>query len=434
MDKPRVNIFWFRRDLRLEDNTALNVALKSDRPVLPIFIFDSNILDKLEDKDDARVTFIHDQLTCIHKQLHSNNSSLKVFHGVPVKIWEQLINDYDIGEVFTNRDYEPYARTRDKHVYELLESKKITFNTYKDHVIFEKKEVVKDDGSPYVVFTPYSKLWKKRLQENPFHVTSNILSSDNFHSFHADMPTLEDIGFERSSIEIPPNDLDETLISKYGETRDYPAIKGTSRLGIHLRFGTVSIRKVAQLAMAKNETFLNELIWREFYQMILFHFPKVVDNNFRSKYDYVEWRNNEEEFEAWCQGKTGYPIVDAGMRELNNTGHMHNRVRMIVASFLTKHLLIDWRWGEAYFARKLLDFELASNNGGWQWAAGTGTDAQPYFRIFNPESQTKKFDPELKYIKKWVPEFQQLSYPKPIVDHKFARERCLDAFKEALGA
>ena len=434
MSKERVNIFWFRRDLRLEDNTALNVALKSDRPVLPIFIFDSNILDKLEDKDDARVTFIHDQLTCIHKQLHSSNSSLKVFHGEPISIWEGIIEDYDVGEVFTNRDYEPYARSRDKEVYELLTSKNIPFNTYKDHVIFEKKEVVKDDGTPYVVFTPYSKQWKNRLKESPFQIASNILNYDNFHSFHADIPSLEDIGFKRSTIEIPPNDLDEALISKYGETRDYPAIKGTSRLGIHLRFGTVSIRKVAQMAMNKNETFLNELIWREFYQMILFHFPKVVDNNFRAKYDHVEWRNNEVEFEAWCEGKTGYPIVDAGMRELNNTGYMHNRVRMIVASFLTKHLLIDWRWGEAYFARKLLDFELASNNGGWQWAAGTGTDAQPYFRIFNPESQTKKFDPELKYIKKWVPEFQQLSYPKPIVDHKFARERCLDAFKEALGA
>ncbi|MEQ8241876.1 deoxyribodipyrimidine photo-lyase [Fulvivirga sp.] len=434
MSKPKVNIFWFRRDLRLEDNTGFNVALKSDRPVLPIFIFDSNILDDLEDKNDARVTFIHDQLTTINKQLHSKKSAVKVYHGDPKKIWTELTDTFDIGEVFTNRDYEPYARSQDKAIYEFLNAKNIPFNTYKDHVIFEKKEVVKEDGSPYVVFTPYSKVWKKRLQKHPFHIASSIMGYDNFHQLTADVPTLEALGFKRSTIEIPPNDLDEALISKYGETRDYPAIKGTSRLGVHLRFGTVSIRKVAQMAMAKNETFLNELIWREFYQMILFHFPKVVDNNFRSKYDHVEWRNNEEEFEAWCQGKTGYPIVDAGMRELNTTGHMHNRVRMIVASFLTKHLLIDWRWGEAYFAKKLLDFELASNNGGWQWAAGTGTDAQPYFRIFNPESQTKKFDPELKYIKKWVPEFQELSYPKPIVDHKFARERCLDTFKEALGA
>ncbi|MTI38676.1 FAD-binding domain-containing protein [Fulvivirga lutimaris] len=434
MSKPRVNIFWFRRDLRLYDNTGLNVCLKSDRPVLPIFIFDTNILEDLEDRDDARVTFIHDQLERINQSLKSKNSGLKVYHGDPQEIWEELTGTFDIGEVFTNRDYEPYARSRDKAIYEFLDLKKIPFNTYKDHVIFEKKEVVKEDGSPYVVFTPYSKVWKKRLQDNPCHVASDIMGLDNFYQFTAELPSLNDLGFERSRIEIPPNDLDEALISKYGETRDYPAIKGTSRLGIHLRFGTVSIRKVVQLAKSKNETFLNELIWREFYQTILFHFPKVVDNNFRSKYDHVEWRNNEEEFKAWCEGKTGYPIVDAGMRELNTTGHMHNRVRMIVASFLTKHLLIDWRWGEAYFARKLLDFELASNNGGWQWAAGTGTDAQPYFRIFNPESQTKKFDPELKYIKMWVPEFQELSYPKPIVDHKFARERCLDTFKEALEA
>lgn len=434
MSKPRVNIFWFRRDLRLEDNTALNVALKSDRTVLPIFIFDSNILDDLEDKDDARVTFIHYQISDIHQQLHSKNSGVKVYHGEPIKIWHKLVESYDIGEVFTNRDYEPYARNRDKAVYEFLSSKSISFNTYKDHVIFEKKEVVKDDGNPYVVFTPYSKQWKKRLQEYPFQVSSSIFDYENFYEFSSDIPSLDTLGFKKSTIEIPPNDLDEALISKYSETRDYPAVKGTSRLGIHLRFGTVSIRKVAELAMSKNETFLNELIWREFYQMILFHFPKVVGNNFRAKYDQVEWRNNEKDFEAWCQGRTGYPIVDAGMRELNTTGHMHNRVRMIVASFLTKHLLIDWRWGEAYFAKKLLDFELASNNGGWQWAAGTGTDAQPYFRIFNPESQTKKFDPELKYIKKWVPEFQELSYPKPIVDHKFARERCLDTFKAGLGA
>ena len=433
VSKTKINIFWFRRDLRLEDNTGLNVAIKSDRPVLPIFIFDNNILDDLEDKSDARVTFIHDQITAINQQLRLKKSGINVYHGEPYKIWTELTEAYDISEVFTNRDYEPYARSRDKAIYELLISKSITFNTYKDHVIFEKKEVVKDDGTPYVVFTPYSKKWKDRLQDNPFHVASNILGFDNFHTFTPDIPSLEQLGFQRSSIAIPSNDLDEALITKYGETRNYPAINGTSRLGIHLRFGTVSIRKVAELAMSKNETFLNELIWREFYQMILFHFPKVVENNFRAKYDHVEWRNNEADFEAWCQGKTGYPIVDAGMRELNITGHMHNRVRMIVASFLTKHLLIDWRWGEAYFAKNLLDFELASNNGGWQWAAGTGTDAQPYFRIFNPESQTKKFDSELKYIKKWVPEFQELSYPKPIVDHKFARERCLKTYKEGLG-
>ncbi|QSE96043.1 cryptochrome/photolyase family protein [Fulvivirga lutea] len=434
MSKPKLSIFWFRRDLRLDDNIGLYNALKGDHPVLPLFIFDSEILDKLEDKDDARVHFIHSEISDINDQLRSKNSGLLVKHGNPLSIWKSLIDQYDIQAIYANRDYEPYARSRDKELFTLLDSKGIKFHSFKDHVIFEKNEVVKEDGDPYVVFTPYSKLWLKTLTSAHLESVTSALQFENFYEGDIpSIPSLNDIGFQESNIPIPDKTVKESILANYGQDRDYPDKNGTSRLGIHLRFGTISIRKLAQKAREKSSTYLNELIWREFYQMILWHFPKVVDNNFKSKYDRVHWRNDEKEFEAWCEGKTGYPIVDAGMRELNQTGHMHNRVRMIVASFLTKHLLIDWKWGEAYFARKLLDYELASNNGGWQWAAGTGTDAQPYFRIFNPESQTKKFDPELKYIKKWVPEFQELSYPKPIVDHKFARERCLDTFKEALG-
>ena len=434
MSKPKVSICWLRRDLRLIDNTALYRALEGDYPVLPVFIFDTNILDDLEDKDDARVQFIHDQIVEINKELKTKNSGILVKIGSPKAVWNELLDEFDVQALYANRDYEPYARERDKAIYNLLESKGIKFHSFKDHVIFEKSEVVKDDGSPYVVFTPYSKLWKKTLTPDHYKSLPSALYFDNFYTGEIpSVPSLKDIGFKESEINIPDKTVSDSLLKNYGKTRDFPDRKGTSRMSVHLRFGTISIRELVSRALETSEVYLNELIWREFYQMILWHFPNVVEHNFKSQYDAVKWRNNEDEFKAWCEGKTGYPIVDAGMRELNNTGHMHNRVRMVVASFLTKHLLIDWRWGEAYFARKLLDYELASNNGGWQWAAGTGTDAQPYFRIFNPESQTKKFDPELKYIKKWVPDFQELSYPKPIVDHKFARERCLDTFKEALG-
>lgn len=358
-----------------------------------------------------------------------------VQHGAPLEVWRQLTGEFDINAVYANRDYEPYARNRDSEVEELLKDHNALFHTYKDHVIHEPDEVLKDDGTPYKVFTPFSKAWLNRLPENAFEPVPAANHYTNFYQIddHT-IPSLKDIGFERSGIQIPDKDLNDRVLRAYGEQRNYPAIRSTSRLGIHYRFGTISIREKAAEARKKSSVYLNELIWREFYQMILWHFPKVVDHNFKEKYDAVKWRNDPEGFDAWCKGETGYPIVDAGMRELNNTGFMHNRVRMIVASFLTKHLLIDWRWGEAYFAKKLLDFELASNNGGWQWAAGTGTDAQPYFRIFNPESQTKKFDPELNYIKKWVPEFRSATYPKPIVDHKLARERALDTFKEALNA
>jgi deoxyribodipyrimidine photo-lyase len=431
-----VSIFWFRRDLRLEDNTGLFHALKEGGPVLPIFIFDRYILDELEDRDDARVTFIHQELQAIQQRLEEEGRSMRVYYGFPDKVWPSILEEFQVTAVYTNHDYEPYAIKRDKQVQQLLEEQDIPFHTYKDHVLFEKNEVVKDDGDPYVVFTPYSRTWKAKMKEMGDEAFPHYPSEDLLGHFvptdPLDILSLEDMGFEASSIEFPPREVPRKRIREYADKRNFPAQQGTSRLGVHFRFGTVSIREKAKKALELNETYLNELIWRDFYAMILAHFPHVVKGPFRKKYEYIEWRNQEEEFNAWCAGKTGYPIVDAGMRELNATGYMHNRIRMVVASFLTKHLLIDWRWGEAYFARKLLDYELASNNGGWQWAAGTGTDAAPYFRIFNPESQQKKFDKNLKYIRQWVPEFESDEYPAPIVDHKMARERCLNVYKESL--
>ena len=428
----QVSIFWFRRDLRLEDNVGLCQALSSDHPVQPIFIFDQNILSKLEDKRDARVHFIHTQLQGLNEKLTTHGGQLDVRVGDPMEIWQQLLKDYQIEEVFANRDYEPYALRRDKEVYDLLAENGIRFRGFKDQVIFEKSEVTKDDGKPYTVYTPYSKKWKSFLREE--HLQSHPSEELKFWYSNTglNLPSLQDIGFEESPIQIPKKVIEKDKIRDYHKTRDIPSVFGTSRLGVHLRFGTISIRTLATLARATNEKFFNELIWREFYQMILYHFPHVVEGNFKKSYDLVKWRTDEADFHKWCEGKTGFPIVDAGMRELNETGYMHNRVRMITASFLCKDLLIDWKWGEAYFAKKLLDFDLASNNGGWQWAAGTGVDAAPYFRIFNPTSQQAKFDPDFKYIKKWVPEFGTDAYPQPMVDHKLARERTLSAYKDAL--
>ncbi|MFD2202471.1 cryptochrome/photolyase family protein [Shivajiella indica] len=431
----KVSIFWFRRDLRLDDNTGLYYANNQEKNILPLFIFDRNILDKLEDKKDARVSFIHSQICRLSEELTSYGSSLMVKYGNPIEIWQTLLDEYDIQTVYTNRDYEPYARERDEMVRKLLQERNIQFLDFKDQVIFEKDEIVNGSGEFYKVFTPYSKNWLEKFKNTKIQMLSLDKKRNQFlRMAHIEIPSLEEMGFQKSDIEIPPLQIDRPLIQKYDQVRNFPSIKGTTRLGIHLRFGTISVRKLALEAYKLNETYLNELIWREFYMMILYHNPQVVDKAFKPQYDHIPWRNNEEDFKKWCEGQTGYPIVDAGMRELNATGFMHNRVRMIVASFLTKHLLIDWRWGEAYFAKKLLDYELASNNGGWQWAAGTGTDAQPYFRVFNPDSQTEKFDKELKYIKKWVPEYSTLAYPKPMVDHKFARERAIETYKKALNS
>ncbi|KYG75361.1 cryptochrome/photolyase family protein [Roseivirga echinicomitans] len=429
----KINIFWFRRDLRFEDNTALYYALKEKLPVLPIFIFDQNILDKLENKQDARVEFIQRTIAEMNHKLRANGSKLKTFYSKPIEAYEALIDEYEIEAVFTNRDYEPYSTARDKQIEEFLKERGIGFYTFKDHVVFEKEEIISGNGTFYKVFTPYSKTWLEKYSKSKPAILSNGLNEKNWYqTTHQETHSLTQIGFQRTEINIPPDSLKEELIKKYDQLRDYPAQDATSRLGIHLRFGTISIRQLAEKGSKINQTYLNELIWRDFYAMILANNPQVINNAFKQKYDQIPWRHDEAGFQKWCDGVTGYPIVDAGMRQLNKTGFMHNRVRMIVASFLTKHLLIDWRWGEAYFSEKLLDFDLASNNGGWQWAAGTGTDAQPYFRIFNPESQTKKFDPELKYIKKWISEYNTPDYPKPMVDHKFARQRALDTYKAAL--
>ncbi len=428
-----MTIFWFRRDLRLDDNIGLYHALTSGDEVLPIFIFDKAILSQLP-KDDARVTFIHDRLTTIQHQLKEIGKSLAVFHGNPIEIFEKLIREQKINSVYINHDYEPYARKRDKEIYQLFKEHAIEFKTSKDQVIFEKSEVVKDDGLPYVVYTPYSRKWKEKFKtiELVHYESEKKLAEISNHSYP--FLSLKEIGFEPSPIKVAPFDISDKLISNYEATRNFPAVKGTSMLGIYLRFGAVSIRKmVAKAIENNNETFWNELIWREFFMQILWHFPHTINKSFKEKYDAIRWNNNETDFKNWCDGKTGYPIVDAGMRELNTTGHMHNRVRMIVASFLCKHLLIDWRWGEAYFALKLLDYEQASNVGNWQWSAGSGVDAAPYFRIFNPTEQIKKFDKDWKYIKKWVPEVETSAYAKPIIDHKEARERCLKVYKEAVG-
>jgi deoxyribodipyrimidine photo-lyase len=432
--KQPLNIFWFRRDLRLDDNNGLFQALKAGLPVKPIFIFDREILDKLDNPNDRRVLFIHKTLSEIKLKLQSMGSDLWVFYGNPNKIWVDLLKNGDINTVYTNKDYEPYAIARDKNISDLCATHGINFLQFKDQVIFECAEVVKDDGLPYTVYTPYSRRWKAQFRPEMLNAFASESLPQNFlQAKHCPIPSLSEMGFEETRADFPESIPDEEIIKAYAEQRDIPSLRGTTRMSVHLRFGTISIRKLTQTAMKLSEKYLNELIWREFYMQILWYFPRVVNESFKPKYDRIEWRNNEDDFKKWCQGQTGYPIVDAGMRELLATGFMHNRVRMIVASFLTKHLLIDWRWGEAWFARHLLDFELASNNGGWQWAAGSGVDAAPYFRVFNPHLQTLKFDPECKYIKKWVPEWNSLHYARPVIEHELARKRCLAVYQKAVG-
>jgi deoxyribodipyrimidine photo-lyase len=432
-NRQSVSIMWFRRDLRLHDNTAFYHALKSSSPVLAIFIFDTEILNELTNKTDARVAFIHNELTALKHTLEAHGSSLTIMHGTPLSCFQKLSEQWNIKAVFANEDYEPYARQRDTKIRQYLHSAGATLQLYKDQVIFHKDEVLTDSQSPYTVFTPYSKKW--RLQLSMSHLASvdtaplfgNLLPIKPQH-----LPSLAEIGFKPVSVAFPAKSIDEATLADYEKTRDFPALDSTSKLSVHLRFGTISIRELVRKAQAINETWLSELIWREFFMMILWHFPKVVDQPFKEKYNAVKWRNDESDFRKWCEGKTGYPLVDAGMRELNTTGYMHNRVRMVTASFLCKHLLVDWRWGERYFAEKLLDYDLSANNGNWQWVAGCGCDAAPYFRIFNPTTQQKKFDPELKYVKKWVPEYGTADYPTPVIEHSYARQRCLEAYKEAL--
>ena len=424
----KVEVFWFRRDLRLKDNVALFNALKSNNKVLPIFIFDEEILGKLP-KDDARVSFIYQTLSAIDATLKTEGSSLLVKKGKLIEVWKELVLELNITGVYTNKDYEPYAIKRDNKIKEFLRLNNIEFYSYKDQVVFEEDEVVKNDGLPYTIYTPYKNKWLQNFNAE-VDLKEFKITFSGFHKFTTVLPSLESIGFNESSIKVKPYSL--SSLQNYDEVRDFPFIDKTSYLSPYFRFGLVSVRKMVQFALKTNAIFLNELIWREFFMQILFHFPKVVTNNFKQKYDAVPWRNNEGEFKKWCKGETGYPMVDAGMRQLNKTGYMHNRVRMITAGFLCKHLLIDWRWGEAYFAEKLLDYELSANNGNWQWAAGTGCDAAPYFRVFNPETQLKKFDKDLQYIRKWVEDFDELTYPHPMVEHKLARERAIATYKKAL--
>ncbi len=428
--RMKINIFWFRRDLRLEDNTALDKALASGMLVLPVFIFDTNITDELP-KDDARISFIHETLSEINNNLQKAGSSLYVLKGDPEEKWKELIASFDINAVYINKDYEPYAIQRDKVVGELLEKNRISLFRFKDQVIFEEDEILKPDKKPYTIFTPYKNRWILKLSENLSEVSS--AKSENHKKFfqcNYHFPSLQKIGFDENRFRVRLYNL--SVIPDYHKFRDIPAVDRTSYLSPHLRFGTISIRYLVSLALKQNLSFLNELIWREFFMQILFSFPHVVTGNFKSLYDDIQWRNDEKEFHRWCIGETGYPIVDSGMRQLNSTGYLHNRVRMITAGFLCKHLLIDWRWGEAYFAQKLLDYELSSNNGNWQWAAGTGCDAAPYFRVFNPETQQKKFDPKEEYIRKWVDNYEKPGYPKKIVDHDFARQRALTVYKAGI--
>lgn len=432
--KKTINIFWFRRDLRLEDNHGLFKALKQDVPVLPIFIFDKNILEELP-KQDARVSFIHKELQNIKSKLKSEyNADIALYHNNPLQCFKQLTENYNIKNVYTNHDYEPYAISRDKTINTFLASKNISFKTFKDQVIYERDNITKKDGLPYRVYTPYSKLWIQTFnKEGLDFYPSETLLNNIIQNTQLPNLSLKDLGFTEAKIQVQNYTVTPSLVANYEAIRNFPAQNNTSKLGPHLRFGTVSIRKmVTEAAKQQNITFLKELIWREFFMQILWHFPYTATQSFKPKYDNIKWRNNENEFKLWCEGKTGYPLVDAGMRQLNQTGFMHNRVRMLVGSFLCKHLLIDWRLGEAYFALKLHDYDMSSNIGNWQWVAGCGVDAAPYFRIFNPSTQIEKFDKELKYIKKWVPEFQELTYPKKIVDHKEARERCLKVYKEAV--
>ena len=425
-------IFWFRRDLRLKDNAGLFHALNENNKVLPIFIYDKNTLDKLN-KSDHRLDFIEHSLKKLNDLLKKNDKSISIYYGKPVKVFSELIKKYNVSKVYSNKDYTPYSIKRDKKVEELLKVNNIVFNSFKDHVLFEKFEIVKNDNTPYKVYTPFSRKWLIKMSENKIDFFNSEKYIYKFFNERGKFLTLKEIGFDKSKLNPLVLNLSSDTINNYEKTRNFPSVNGTSKIGIHLRFGTISTREMITKAEAsKNKTFLKELVWREFFQQILFHYPHTLNKSFKPKYDRIEWLNNENQFKKWCSGQTGYPLVDAGMRELNQTGFMHNRVRMLVGSFLCKHLLIDWRWGEAYFAEKLYDYETASNVGNWQWVAGCGVDASPYFRIFNPHEQIKKFDKNLIYTKKWVPEFDSNQYVDPIVIHKEARERCLLTYKKAL--
>ena len=434
MSRPSVRIHWFRRDLRLTDNHGLFKALTEHGAVLPLFIFDTTILQKLENPQDRRVDFIHRTLTSLHGELTAAGSSLLIEHGEPLAVWVRILEKYTVTAVTSNHDHEPYANERDLAVATLLKARGIPFHTFKDISIFERGEVLKDDGKPYTVYTPYSRKWRSLFHRGMMDAFPSEAHVDRlWKTAPLPVPTLKSIGFEPTDLDIPPLELPERLLQGYADTRNLPAIKGTSKISTHLRFGTVSVRELVRRSIDTSPVYLNELIWREFFMQILWHFPHP-ERAFKPAYDNIPWRADEKGFQAWCEGRTGYPLVDAGMRELNATGLMHNRVRMVVASFLTKHLLVDWRWGEAYFAVHLLDFELSSNNGGWQWASGSGCDAAPYFRVFNPQLQQERFDPQLNYVKNWVNEHGSANYAPPLVVHEMARKRAVETYKLGLAA
>jgi deoxyribodipyrimidine photo-lyase len=467
-------LFWFRRDLRIADNAGLYHALKSARRVHCVFVFDTDILDALANKADRRVEFIHGCVTALREALQKAGGDLMVQHGRARDLVPQLAKSIGADAVFTNEDYEPTAVQRDQAVERVLKKSAIAFFACKDHVLFAKDEVMTQAHTPYTVFTPYKSACLKKL--DAFYLsaypTENYLSRLARPGATTTVPALEDMGFEVTNLKnlgIKPGTqgalqvLDDFLqrIDDYRDKRDFPALKGVSYLSAHNRFGTVSIRHLARLAVERRsagaDTWLSELIWRDFYFQILYHFPHVCDSAFKPKYKDLAFENDKSLFAAWCEARTGYPIIDAAMRQINQTGFMHNRLRMIVASFLTKDLLIDWRWGEKYFADHLNDFDLAANNGGWQWAASTGCDAQPYFRIFNPVSQSQRFDPVGKFIRRYLPQLAQVpdkfihapwmmspleqqmahcvigkDYPACVVEHDVARHKALTLYKSVV--
>ncbi|MBM3420118.1 MAG: deoxyribodipyrimidine photo-lyase, partial [Bacteroidetes bacterium] len=404
--REEIVIYWFRRDLRTDDNRGLRHALESGFPVLPLFIFDVNILSKLE-QDDARVSFICRLITGLHAKLRNNGSGLLTMYGDPETIFRDLTSRYRIKAVYANTDYESYAIARDKKTGNTLQAAGSVLKLFSDQLVMEPGSVLKSDGKPYTVFTPFLKKWTELFSagmiaaEDSAGKTAGLLMTDTF----SDPPSPESLGFRSPGMLVRDFDIGSERIAAYGKHRDYPALNGGTGLGPHLRFGTISIREVFRRTYGISRIFTSELVWREFFMHILHFFPHVETRSFRPGYDNIEWINNEEHFNLWCTGLTGYPLVDAGMRELALTGCMHNRVRMVAAGFLVKHLLCDWRWGEAWFASKLVDYELSSNNGNWQWSAGTGCDAAPYFRVFNPVTQQLKFDAHELYIRKWIPEF-----------------------------
>lgn len=471
-----LSLVWLRRDLRLDDNTALAHATNESDEVVVLFVFDTTILDGLADRDDRRVTFIYDSLVEIDTELRRRGSRLVVRHGDPIKEVPELALALHADEVRVNRDYEPYAKRRDATVADALAQHGIAFYDTRDHVIFDRTDVVTVSGGPYRVYSPYRRAWESRCASLTGELPSDLnqaprldrfVDASRLEGLSLDL-ALERLGFTRSNLWLRSGtsgarmrlERFATRIEAYAEARDTPAVEGTSGLSVHLRFGTISVRELLRRARAiagsGSRAWIGEIVWRDFFHMILDHFPSVVERTFRSEFARIHWPGTDRDFDAWSNGTTGYPIVDAAMRHFRETGWMHNRLRMIVASFLVKDLLVDWRRGEAWFARHLLDYDLALNNGNWQWVASTGVDAQPYFRIFNPVDQSRRFDPDGSFIRRHLPMLERFSnrsihfpgsasageqsmagcvvgrdYPFPIVDHSVQRQRALNLYRHA---